>query len=375
MSGIYIHIPFCKQKCHYCSFYFSTNFNKYRSDLINSLVKELITRAPESEDHITSIYFGGGTPSILNKEELRMIMNSIYNHYKINENVEITIEANPDDVNEGIIKVWQDCKINRVSLGVQSFFDDELKTMNRGHNSEQAHEAIKLISKANFKSYSIDLIFGLPLQTKDKWLENLNWVKKYNIPHVSCYNLTVEEKTALKHLIKEDKISIVSEEDSITLFQITHSFLQENGYDHYEISNYSLKGNHSSHNTSYWEQKKYIGIGPSAHSYNGSLRRWNVSNNQQYINKLKSNEKYFSTEELTQAELYNEYLLTRLRVSEGINLTHLSNLFPKEFADFKSQYPTIISRGLMVNEGNNIKLTLEGMLISDEIISDLFIVD
>jgi oxygen-independent coproporphyrinogen-3 oxidase len=373
MQTIYVHIPFCKQKCHYCSFYFSTTFDSYREKLIDALVLEILQRKSEQIENISSIYFGGGSPSLLTHLEFVKILNSIHNNYSLNNDIEQTLEINPDDITDENILIWKSLGFNRFSIGVQSFLEEDLQTMNRAHSSAMAHNAIQLIQKHNIINYSIDLMFGLPNQTPKRWLDNLEIAVNYSIPHLSCYNLTVEEKTALSNWVKRGKTIVGNDITSADLFDLTVDFLSKHNYTQYEISNYALNGFHSKHNSSYWENAFYIGFGPSAHSYQNGIRRWNVSNNMQYIHAIYENLDYFELEFLTEIDIFNEYLLTQLRTIKGLNIEYLKNRFPNFYSQIESKLCKMQLNGLVTIE-KNIVLTHKGKLIADDLTSDLMII-
>ena len=376
MAGIYIHIPFCKQACYYCNFHFSTNFEKYRERMILAIKKELTLKKNILKGKkINTIYFGGGTPSLLNYDELEIILNEIFNTYNCNEVSEITLEANPDDVNQNNIKNWKKLGINRISLGVQSFFNDDLKQMNRVHSANQAHNAIELLRKNDITNISVDFMFSLPLLTKEQLGKNLQFAIDYKIPHISCYNLTIEEQTILYKKIKEGSIKNLSIDKSIEQFQFIVDKLTSNKYHQYEISNYALEGYKSQHNSSYWTQKPYIGVGPSAHSFYNSCRSSNISNNMKYMKGVENEKEYFEIENLTDSQFFNEFILTRLRTSKGISNEDLKILFPKYIDKFKEATNDFIRSGDIAYFGDEYRLMPKGKLIADHIASELFIIE
>ncbi len=373
MAGVYIHIPFCKQACHYCNFYFSTTFEKYRSELVAALVQEMKLKSLLFKGkEVETIYFGGGTPSLLIEEEFRTIFNGLKESFKIGKVEEVTIEANPDDVTVENLAIWQSYGINRISLGVQSFFEDDLEQMNRSHSSKQAHNAIKRIKESGIDNYSVDFMFALPLLSNEQLEKNLQIAIDYKVPHVSCYNLTIKEQTALMALIKKGKIEDLSEEKSIQQFKIVMNRLGSNRYHQYEISNYALEGYQSKHNSSYWYQKPYLGIGPSAHSFYESKRSFNISSISKYIKLLGEGKDYFEVEELTEKEFFNEFIMTRLRTSKGLDRRDLEIIFPKFVDAFKEKTSNYLRGGQLAFFGDEFRLTPEGKLMADYITSEFF---
>lgn len=372
MQTIYIHIPFCKQKCHYCSFHFSTTFSAYRSSLINTLLIEIAQRKNEQTETISSIYFGGGSPSLLSYSELQSILNCVHQNYSLDVLIEQTLEINPDDVSDENIENWKKLGFNRFSIGIQSFLDNDLETMNRAHNSTMAHYAIQLMHKHEIKNFSIDLMFGLPYQDVSGWINNLNIAIEYKVPHISCYNLTVEEKTALANWVKNGKISVADDLSSADLFDVTVEILNQNEYKQYEISNYALDGYFSKHNSAYWDNASYLGFGPSAHSYQKGIRRWNISNNTLYIQQINQNLKYFEIEVLSQKDIFNEYLLTQLRTFKGLNLEYLANHFSDFYAQIQNKFFQLEKQGFATIT-DSIVLTHKGKLLADDITADLMI--
>lgn len=376
MAGIYIHIPFCKQACHYCNFHFSTTFESYREEMIDAICKELVLKKDIFKNKpISTIYFGGGTPSLLHREELDQIFFTLNTNYNTLGVKEITLEANPDDVTEEMLKIWDAKGINRLSLGVQSFFEDDLQQMNRSHDVEQAHAAIHLIKASNIQNYSVDFMFALPLLSDEQLQKNLEIAINYQVPHISCYNLTIEEQTALIHLIKKGKIEDLSEEKSVDQFQLVMNVLGKAKYHQYEISNYAQPGFQSQHNSAYWAQKPFIGVGPSAHSFYNSVRSNNIANNKAYINEINNNGDYFELEELTENEFYNEFILTRLRTSKGLDIRDLEVIFPKYVDDFKGKTSDFLRGGLLAFFGDEYRLTQQGKLMADYIASEFFVVE
>lgn len=374
MAGIYVHIPFCKQKCSYCDFHFSTTFHKYRTEMIESICKEIIYRKDYlAHQTIETVYFGGGTPSLLTKNEFEKILNTIQNTFKISVDLEFTVEANPDDINEHNLKDWKDIGVNRLSIGLQSFREEDLRWMNRAHNSTEALNCVSMAQKAGFNNLSVDLIYGLPNLSTEDWKKNIQHVIDMKVPHVSAYCLTVEEKTSLHQMVKNNKIKPATEDEQSDQFNLLIETLAENGMEQYEISNFSKPGKHSVHNSNYWFGKHYLGIGPSAHSFNGASRSWNISNNQQYIKKITNNEKWDEIEVLSKANQFNELLMVGLRTKFGVNIKKLKELLPFSIA-FQNTLNTFIANEWVVEEEENLRLTKEGRLKADYIASELFVI-
>ncbi len=374
MSGIYIHIPFCKQACHYCDFHFSTSTKK-KTELVEMLCRELELRKDEIGQTIQTIYFGGGTPSLLNSEELELIFKTIFEYFDISENAEITLEANPDDLSEEVIKMLDASPVNRLSIGVQSFFEEDLKLMNRAHNSEEALNSLKL-AKQYFDNISIDLIYGIPGQSNEQWIENLDKALELKIPHISSYALTVEPKTALEKFIDKGKVKPVEDETYREQFDILVNKLTNNGFEHYEFSNYGKPGYHSQNNMAYWLGKPYLGIGPSAHSYDGTSRKWNISNNTLYIKAIAAGNLPQQTEKLSTTDSYNEYVMTRLRTKFGVSTDDIQQKFGKVYRDhFLKETGKFLDDGLMERTGNTFHITTKGKFLSDGIAADLFYID
>ncbi len=373
MAGIYLHIPFCKQACHYCNFHFSTTFDSYREDMINAICKEIELKKSIFEGvPVKTIYFGGGTPSILTPSEIDEIFFALNTNYDTNQVEEITFEMNPEDVSDEKLQHLQSKGVNRISLGVQSFFEDDLEQMNRAHSAKQAEEAINTIKNSGFDNYSIDFMFALPLLSNEQLEKNLDKAIELKVPHISCYNLTIEEQTALLHLIKKGKIEELSEEKSIQQFELIMDKLGAHRYLQYEISNYALEGYKSKHNSAYWEQKAYIGIGPSAHSFYNSMRTHNVANNKKYINEVNLEEDYYEIEELTEQDFFNEFIMTRLRTSKGLDIRDLEILFPHYVDAFKEKTSDFLRGGQLAFFGDEYRLTKQGKLMADYIASEFF---
>ena len=375
MSGIYIHIPFCKQACHYCDFHFSTSMKK-KDEMVLALVKEIELRKGESQyEIIETIYFGGGTPSVLTIDDIQFLINSVYEHYHVVENPEITLEANPDDLDNEIIIQYANSPINRLSIGVQSFFEDDLELMNRAHNSEEAKKCLEFATQY-FDNISIDLIYGMPNMSNEKWLQNIETALSFNIPHISSYALTVEPKTALHKMIKSGAIPTLDDDLAQQHFHILIDKLQENGFVHYELSNFGKPDYFSKNNTAYWLGKKYIGIGPSAHSYNSESRSWNIANNSLYLKAIAENKLPSETEILSKTDQYNEYIMTGLRTIWGVSLERIETEFGTKYLDYlHQQVEKYISDHLLEIENNVLKTTKKGKFLSDGIASDLFLLN
>ena len=375
MSGIYIHIPFCKQACHYCDFHFSTNLKK-KDEMVLALAKEIEMRKNEFQDSIVeTIYFGGGTPSILQIEDLKFLIDAVYKNYKVVENPEITVEANPDDLTETRIIELSKNKVNRLSIGIQSFFEDDLLLMNRAHNVEEAKKCLE-IATHYFNNISIDLIYGVPEMSNEKWLQNIETALSFGVPHISSYALTVEPKTALHSFIQKGIIPQPDDEVAQEHFHILVDKLSENGFIHYELSNFGKENYFSKNNSSYWLGKKYIGIGPSAHSYDGKNRGWNVSNNSLYIKSIQENKLPIEIETLTKTDRYNEYIMTGLRTIWGVSLERIEQEFGKTYLDYLNQQASkFIEDHLLFVDDNILRTTKKGKFLSDGIASDLFLLN
>ncbi|AWH84019.1 coproporphyrinogen III oxidase [Flavobacterium album] len=371
-SGIYIHIPFCRQACHYCDFHFSTSMKK-RDEMVLALAKEITVRREEFKNEtVETIYFGGGTPSVLSNEEIQFLIDAVYQNYTVGSNPEITLEANPDDLSaERIIQLSQS-PVNRLSIGVQSFFEEDLKMMNRAHNALQAEVSIAEAVK-HFDNISIDLIYGIPGMGNERWIENVEKALSFGIPHISSYALTVEPKTALHTLVKKGIISAPSDEAAQEQFQILVDILEANGFVHYELSNFGKEGYFSRNNTAYWLGKKYIGVGPSAHSYDGMHRSWNVANNTLYLKSMEDGKLPSETEKLSIADRYNEYIMTGLRTIWGVSLerveTEIGSIYKHHLEKEAAKF---IEQGLLSNDNGILKATKSGKFLADGIASDLF---
>lgn len=373
MSGIYIHIPFCKQACYYCDFHFSTSLKK-KAEMVQALTEELILRKNEFSGKIETIYFGGGTPSLLSMDELQFLIKTIYENYRVSENPEITLEANPDDLSEEKIKELSNTSINRLSIGIQSFFDDDLKMMNRAHSSDESKNSLSIATNY-FDNITVDLIYGIPNMSDDKWQENLNKVFDFGIPHISSYALTVEPKTALESFIKTGKYPPLDESLAAEHFNILIEETLKNGFIQYEISNFGRPDFFSKHNTSYWKGKSYLGIGPSAHSFDGMQRSWNVSNNAQYMKSIQQGVLPLTIEKLSEKDLFNECIMTGLRTIWGVSLEQIKINFDSTIKNelLKNVEKHLQNKTLEINS-NTIITTNKGKFLVDGIASDLFIV-
>jgi oxygen-independent coproporphyrinogen-3 oxidase len=376
MSGIYIHIPFCKQACHYCDFHFSTSIKK-KEEMVWALAKELQLRKDEFQfdaefQCIETIYFGGGTPSVLNVEDVRLLIDTVRQNYPVSQNPEITLEANPDDLSEENLKAFAAIGINRLSIGIQSFFEEDLELMHRAHNSAQAKKCLELATRY-FDNISLDLIYGIPGMTNERWQQNIETALSFGIPHISSYALTVEPKTALNKLIQTGKVAAPKDEVAQEHFMILVETLEAKGFLHYELSNFGKENYFSRNNSAYWLGKKYIGIGPSAHSYDGVSRSWNVDNNALYLKVIQNDELPREVELLSQEDRYNEYIMTGLRTIWGVYLVRIEQEFGTDYLNYlKQQSQKFINDDLLVITDGILKPTLKGKFLTDGIASDLF---
>lgn len=373
MAGIYIHIPFCKKACHYCSFHFSTNVSRM-SEMTQCIVKELELRKTFLENQIIeTIYIGGGTPSLLPVSELNQIFEIIVKHYSLSDNIEYTIEANPDDLSQSYLQdLFLHSPVNRLSIGVQSFFDNDLLFMNRAHSSGQSHDAIEMALLTGFTNISIDLIFGNPTGDNTQWLSNLKQTIDYGIPHISAYALTVEEQTALAHQLKKGTVAKIEDKRISEQFEIATDTLTSHGYEHYEISNYGLPNYESRHNSSYWLGKPYLGVGPSAHSYDGTMRYQNVSNNSKYLKHIQNNELFIIEDPLAEHDRYNEYIMTRLRTKWGVDPSDIDKISTTYRKYFEKEVLTFLDKRMITTDHGKYFLTKKGKLFADHISSELF---
>ncbi|MCL8536794.1 radical SAM family heme chaperone HemW [Chryseobacterium gallinarum] len=373
---IYIHIPFCKQKCSYCNFHFSTSLN-FKDEMLRAMKAEIQLRKDELHNKtLKSLYFGGGTPSILSVDEISALVDEVLRYFSFEKDIEITLEANPDDLDKHFLKQLAATPVNRLSIGTQSFFEADLKLMNRAHNASEAESSIKRAQDSGFENLSIDLIYGSPTSNLEIWKENLRKTIDLEVPHISSYALTVEPKTALENWISKGKVMSPKEEEQNREFYYLSDFLKEHGFEHYEVSNFAKPGFYSKHNSAYWKYQEYLGIGPSAHSYNGfDVRSWNVANNQQYIKKL--SDKILAKEEefLSQEDQFNEMIMIGLRTMWGVDLSHVKNKFPDKLQEhFQTEIKSKIEEGLLVIENDHLKIPEKHWFMADGIASDLFVV-
>ena len=376
MAGLYIHVPFCTKRCIYCDFFSNTEM-KYKSSYVESVIKEMALRKDYIEgEEIETIYFGGGTPSLLSATDFRDLFEAIQQTFIIKEKAEITLEANPDDITESSVKNLCKLPFNRVIMGVQSFNDNDLHFLNRRHDSREAHQAIKLWKENDIHNISIDLIYGLPGQTIEAWIANINEALTLDIPHISAYMLTYEKGTPLYRMLQAGKIKPADDDLSLAFFSTLIKMLTTAGFTHYEISNFARQEFFSQHNSSYWTGKKYLGLGPAAHSYNGKNRQWNVASLPKYIEGIKNNKPITNGEILNLFTCYNDYIVTRMRTRWGIKLSDLQKLFGDNLKNYflKTAQPYIKEQFLIQNE-DTIKLSERGTFISDGIMSDLMYVD
>ena len=377
MSGIYIHIPFCKSRCSYCDFHSGTDL-LLKEKLISAICSEIKSRkdyfpsrtSGNDNEPIKTIYFGGGTPSLLNISELSKILNTIHQTFDTSQVIETTLEANPDDITNEYAKMLRN-HFNRISIGIQSFDNNELTLMNRRHSAEKAIESVNICQSNGFDNISIDLMYGLPNQNVKSWENNLKKAIELNVQHISAYHLTYENDTKITQLLNDKKINSVSEETSLEMFNRLTELLEQNGFEQYEISNFAKKGFRSKHNSSYWSNSAYIGIGPSAHSYNLHSRQWNICNTKQYINNIENKTAFFEKENLSAEEKYNDFIITRLRTKEGINLDMLKNFGEKFYQYGLKNADNWIKENVLEINDNYLRLTKKGIFISDTVFSDL----
>ena len=375
MAGIYVHIPFCKKRCSYCDFHFSTTFSKYRQDLISAICLELVLRKDElKSEFIETIYFGGGTPSLLTKDELASIMSTIREHYQLADTPEITFEVNPEDAHEANLLTWKKLGINRLSIGLQSFQESDLSWMNRSHTLEQGTDAVRLAQKLGFTNLSIDLIYGLPGLSNEQWMEHLNRAMSLNVQHISSYCLTIEPKTALNDFVAKGKLIRPTEDQQSEQFELLVSTLAHAGFEQYEISNFAKDQKYAKHNSAYWNFSPYLGVGPSAHSFNGQQRRWNVANNTNYYQHVGKNQDWFEVETLTESEKWNEYFLTGLRTKWGILKKNIQKMGGMNSSELPLM-DTYLKNEWILEADASFVLTEKGKLQADGIASSFFRVD
>ena len=373
MAGIYLNIPFCKQACNYCDFHFSTSL-KMKASFVDALLTEIeLRKSVFDQQTINSIYFGGGTPSLLSEEDLTRIFETLFTSFRVSPLAEITLEANPDDLLPEKIQVLKNTPINRLSIGVQSFRDEDLRFMKRAHNSKEALNSIKSCKQAGFTNLTIDLIYGTPGMDTSAWLENLNIAFDLDIPHISSYALTVEPNTELHHQILHQKVSNLDENQSAAQFELLTSQMKRNGYEQYEISNFCKPGAYSKHNSSYWKKDMYLGLGPSAHSFYDNKRLWNVSNNTKYVKSLAQNLLPLQEEVLSLEDRYNEYVMTSLRTKWGCSIAEIETNFSSELAAyFRNEIELYVSTQNVLVKNEVYYLSEKGKLLADKIASDLF---
>ena len=371
MAGFYVHIPFCAKKCSYCDFHFSTNFESYREDMVRSISKEIIMRKQESTSPLLSIYFGGGTPSLLSESELSFLLHSINQNYNVDKNAEITIEANPENITKKTLQQWQSLGINRLSIGLQSLKESDLAWMNRGHTAKETISCLDKASAEGFTDISIDLMYGLPNLTIDEWVSHLHSVVSHNITHISAYCLTAENGTKLFRDIKLGRKTLPNDELVSKQYGLLISTLQNNGFEQYEVSNFARNKKYSKHNSAYWNGVNYIGVGPSAHSFRVGHRRWNVSDNRTYIKNVDENTSFYSEEVLHDKDVWNELFLTGLRTRWGVSKQSIATLggFSKEEKSILNNYLTV---GKMKDVDGAFCLTKDGFLFADGIAQDFF---
>lgn len=374
MSGIYVHIPFCKKKCHYCSF-FSVASNKHMPDFLETLKKEIeIQKEYLGGEEVNTIYLGGGTPSLFTANSLQQVLDEIQNNFQVSGQAEITIEANPDDVSEEWVNEISGTDINRVSLGVQSFFDDDLDYLNRVHSGADADLAILRLKSKGFENLTIDLIYGIPTLSQEKWEQNLDKFFDHDIPHLSAYALTVEDKTALNTLIRKGRLEAPKDRNAVEHFKALLAMTEEKSYIHYEISNFAKEGFYSRHNSIYWTGGHYLGLGPSAHSYNGRSRRWNKADMKSWMSLSSFYEESFEEEVLSTDQRFNEYVMTSLRTVWGCDISLVRQEFGQEYArHLLSASDKYINDNSLITKGSKLFLTNKGKLFADGIAADLFI--
>lgn len=376
MSGIYIHIPFCRKRCHYCDFYKTTDFGqKFR--LVKSLITELESRSPElADDEIHTVYLGGGTPSVLQVDELHSLLNTIRKNYRLDNSAEITLEANPDDISETKLTALREIGYNRISIGIQSFADSDLKLMNRRHNSEQAIRAVEIVKSSGFQNISIDLIYGLPNQNLEEWERNVRMAVDLDVQHISAYHLTYHEGTVFYDQLKKGHLKELPDEISLQQFEILIDVLTKAGFEHYEISNFCKPGFYSQHNSSYWKGEKYLGIGPSAHSFDLKSRRWNVSSIGKYLEGIENGKPVSEAEILSEQDHYNDYIITGLRTVWGVSGKFVLNTFPENyFVHFQKIIKKYQDSGHILIQPEKVTLSREGLFISDQIMADFMMVE
>lgn len=375
MAGIYLHIPFCKQACHYCDFHFSTNLEK-QNDMVDAIATELILQKGYlAEEPLKTIYLGGGTPSILSISQLEKLLNTIAENFSVKSDAEITLEANPDDLTPQKLGSLKKAGINRLSIGIQSFDNYVLKFLNRVHDSHTAISTFNQAREAGFDNISIDLIYAIPDQSDSTWRSNIQQAVDLQPDHISSYSLTIEEKTVFGRWHKKGKLTAIDDESSARQLETLMEVLGHNGYDQYEISNFSKPGFISKHNSSYWKRERYLGVGPGAHSYDGASRQYNVSNNHEYLRNLQLNKIPYTLESLSREDKINDFLLTSLRTSWGTDLSILRSEMNYDLLELHKAYiEKLLSQGFIRIENDFLILTNKGKLLADKISSDLFLI-
>lgn len=373
MSGIYLHIPFCKQACHYCNFHFSTSLH-HKKEMVDAIIKELeLQKDYLGAAKVETIYFGGGTPSLLDQEDLAAIFKQIERFYPLAADAEITLEANPDDLSLEKLRMLRDTPVNRLSIGIQSFFEADLTFMNRAHNASEAERCVEWARQMDFDNLTIDLIYGSPTTSDEMWQANLDKAFALDIPHLSCYCLTVEPNTALDHFVKAKKAAPVDEEQAARQFEQLIEQTAKAGLVHYEISNFAREGHFSRHNSAYWKGKAYLGIGPSAHSFAGTIRQWNKPHNAQYIRSiLQENKVPFEQEILSKTQRYNEYVLTTLRTIWGSEQHKIAGIGSPFYQHFLQKIQPFLADGTVEKKKDNYRLSAKGKLLADHITMELF---
>ena len=372
MAGIYIHIPFCRKACNYCNFHFSTS-GKNIHEMVQAICREAAIRKDYVHENVSTIYFGGGTPSLLMIQDCKLLLDTMAALFDIATDAEITLETNPDDITPEKLTAWKHAGINRLSIGIQSFFEEDLQWMNRAHNATQALASIQMAQASGFDNITIDLIYGTPTLTDEQWAHNVQTAIGLKIPHLSCYALTVEPKTALDKLITAKKMPPVDPEKQSRHFELLMQWMQQAGYEHYEISNFAKPGLRSKHNSSYWQGKQYLGLGPSAHSFNGRSRQWNIANNALYLKSIDGGIVPYEIEELTPVQQLNEYIMTSLRTMEGLSLEHVKKGWGEPTAnEILKSAARYVAEGKATIQNDILTLTPEGKLFADGIAAELF---
>ena len=374
MAGIYIHVPFCKRKCGYCNFYSTTRL-ELKTSYLQTVKMELQQRRYYlNGEQVQTIYFGGGTPSLLEPAEIQSVIDTIKQLHSVAANPEITVEANPDDLTTAYIGQLAQTSVNRLSIGIQSFDDEMLVLMNRRHTAQQAIDAVKNCQQVGYGNISVDLIYGLPQMTADDWRRQLDNVARLNVQHLSAYHLSYEEGTAFGLKLKQHKLEEVSEDESLEQFEILTGWAKTAGFEHYEISNFAKPGFRSRHNSSYWDRTIYLGIGPAAHSYNRATRSWNSANTAEYIKGIESGSCVSEEEQLSPSDIFNDYVITALRTSSGIDMDYLEREQPRQMVEYlKRQAESFVADGKLEYAGNHLKLTHSGIFVSDEIMEELIV--